>query len=55
MSSVAAAITIPVTNAVTQENSRKSFRTTLMAASPCGPWSDSPERRALPYRGGKVT
>ena len=34
MSSVAAAITIPVTNAVKQENNRRSFRTTLMAASP---------------------
>jgi hypothetical protein len=34
MSRVAAAITIPVTNAAKQENSRRSFRTTLMAASP---------------------
>src|SRR5262245_33511192 len=39
MISVAAAITIPVTNAVMQENSSRSLRTTLMAASPCGPWS----------------
>jgi hypothetical protein len=54
MSRVAAAITIPVTNAAKQVNSRRSFRTTVMAASPCGPWMDSPERSALPYRGGKV-
>jgi hypothetical protein len=37
MISIAAAITIPVTNAVKQENSSRSLRTTLMAASPCGP------------------
>ena len=37
MMSVAAAITIPVTNAVKQENSSRSLRTTLMAASPCEP------------------
>jgi len=52
MISIAAAITIPVTNAVKQENTSKSLRTTLMAAaSPCGPWS---KRRAHLYRGGKV-
>jgi hypothetical protein len=39
MISVAAAITIPVINAVKQKNSSRSLRTTLMAASPCGPWS----------------
>ena len=39
MITVAAAITIAVTNAVKQENSSRSLRTTLMAASPCGPWS----------------
>jgi hypothetical protein len=39
MISVAAAITIPVTNAVKQKNSSRSLRTTLMAASPCEPWS----------------
>jgi hypothetical protein len=39
MISIAAAITIPVTNAVKQEKSSRSLRTTLMAASPCGPWS----------------
>jgi hypothetical protein len=37
MISIAAAITIPVTNAVKQENSSRSLRTTLMAASPCEP------------------
>ena len=34
MISVAAAITIPVTNAVKQKNSSRSLRTKLMAASP---------------------
>ena len=39
MISIAAAITIPVTNAVKQEKSSRSLKTTLMAASPCGSWS----------------
>jgi len=34
MISIAAAITIPVTNAVKQEKSSRSLRTTLMAALP---------------------
>jgi hypothetical protein len=34
MSRVAAAMTIPVTNAAKQENSRRSFKITFMAASP---------------------
>ena len=51
MISIAAAITIPVTNAVKQENISRSLRATLMAASRCGPWS---KRRAYLYRGGKV-
>jgi hypothetical protein len=55
MSSVAAAITIPVTNAVKQENSSRSLRTTLMAAPPCGPWFiPRAQRSAHLYRGRKV-
>jgi hypothetical protein len=51
MISIAAAITIPVTNAVKQENSSRSLRTTLMAASPCGPWSIlRAQRTPLPWR-----
>src|SRR5262245_34985226 len=51
MISVAAAITIPVTNAVKQENNRRSFKTTLMAASPCGPWSNPrAQGTLLPWR-----
>ena len=51
MISIAAAITIPETNAAKQENTSRSLRTTLMAASPCRPWS---KRRAHLYRGRKV-
>src|SRR5215468_7652801 len=55
MSNVAAAITMPVTTAVKQENSSTSFRTTLMAASPCGPWFiPRAQRSAHLYRGRKV-
>jgi hypothetical protein len=55
MISVAAAIKIPVTNAVKQENSSRSLRTTLMAASPCGPWFiPRAQRTAHLYRGRKV-
>ena len=56
MSRVAAAITIPVTNAAKQVNSRRSFRTTLMAASPCGPWVGFPraQRTPLPWRKSDV-
>ena len=51
MISIAAAITIPVTNPVKQENSSRSLRTTLMAASPCGPWSIlRAQRTPLPWR-----
>src|SRR5262249_32346926 len=51
MISVAVAITIPVTKAVKQENSSRSLRTTLMAASPCGPWfSPRAQRTPLPWR-----
>jgi hypothetical protein len=36
MSSLAAASTIPVTNTAMEENSKISFRTLAIAASPCG-------------------
>ena len=52
MRRVAAAITIPVTNAVKQENNRRSFRTTLMAASPCAPWVW--QRTPAPWRKSDV-
>src|ERR1700746_1353597 len=55
MISVAAAITIPVTNAVKKENSSRSLRTTLMAASPCGPWSiPRAQRTPLLWRKGDL-
>jgi hypothetical protein len=51
MISVAAAITIPVTNAVKHKKSSRSLRATLMAASPCGPWSiPSAQGTPLPWR-----
>ena len=53
MISIAAAITIPVTNAVKQEKSSRSFRTLLMAASRAGRGLFL-ERCAHLYRGGKV-
>jgi hypothetical protein len=59
ISTVAAAITTPVTNAAKHENSRRSFSTPVMAASPKMRAShvgvSSPgDRSALPYRGRKV-
>jgi hypothetical protein len=58
ISMVAAAITTPVTNAAKQENSRRSFSTPVMAASPMRASHvgvSSPEgSSALLYRGGKV-
>src|SRR5262245_19411522 len=51
MISVAAAITSPLNNAVKHENSSRSLRTTLMAASPCGPWLiPKAQRTPLPWR-----
>ena len=59
ISMVAAAITTPVTNAAKHENSRRSFSTPVMAASPMRASHvgvSSPEgSSALLYRGGKVT
>src|SRR6266513_719052 len=56
---VAAAITTPVTNAAKHENSRRSFSTPVMAASPMRASHvgvSSPEgSSALLYRGGNVT
>jgi hypothetical protein len=59
MSRVAATITSPVTNAAKHENSRRSFSTPVMTASPKMRAShvgvSSPgDRNALPYRGRKV-
>jgi hypothetical protein len=50
MISVAAAITIPVTNAVKQEKSNRSLRTTLMAASPLRAMVDFAQGTPLPWR-----
>ena len=59
ISMVAAAITTPVTNAAKHENSRRSFSTPVMAASPMRASHvgvSSPEgSSALLYRGGNVT
>jgi hypothetical protein len=59
ISMVAAAITTPVTSAAKHENSRRSFSTPVMAASPMRASHvgvSSPEgSSALLYRGGKVT
>ena len=50
MISVAAAITIPATNAVKQEKSNRSLRTTLMAASPLRAMVDFAQGTPLPWR-----